>query len=63
MELSGNPQTDELLELLHACHRVLPTLDDEDNFAEVLREVCKAVEARLRELNGSQDEVTALEAD
>jgi hypothetical protein len=57
MELPGNPKADQLLELLHACHRILPTLDDEDSFAQVLREVCEAVEARLRELNGSHPNV------
>ena len=61
--LAGDPQIDELLELLHACHRILPRLDDEDNLAQVLREVCEAVEARLRELNGPHPEVTATEAD
>ena len=56
MDLSRNPQGDELLELLDTCHRVLPTLEDEDRSAEVLRDVCKALEVRLRELSGSHFE-------
>jgi hypothetical protein len=36
---------------LHACHRVLPNIEGrEDELAEAIRETCRTVEARLREL-------------
>jgi hypothetical protein len=44
------PITD-LQALLHACHRVLPNIEGrEDELAEAIRETCRTVEARLREL-------------
>jgi len=38
--------------LLEACHDVLSALGDrEDEIAEAIRETCRVVEARLRELD------------
>jgi hypothetical protein len=59
---SGNPQVDDLLELLNACHRILPELDDEDRLAPLLREVCEAVEARVSELSRPLSELAETEA-
>lgn len=58
---SGNPEVDELLELLHTCQRILPRLDDGDRFARVLREVCEAVEARVRALSRPLSELAETE--
>jgi hypothetical protein len=41
----------DLQALLNACHRVLPNIEErEDELAEAIRETCRTVEARLREL-------------
>ena len=39
-----------LQQLLNACHRVLPHVEGEDEIADAIRETCRTVEARLREL-------------
>jgi hypothetical protein len=52
-EYLSDDEADYLLELLKACHRVLPKLarhDDEHRIAENVRETCRAVEARLKDL-------------
>jgi hypothetical protein len=41
----------DLQALLDACHRVLPNIEGrEDELAEAIRDTCRTVEARLREL-------------
>jgi hypothetical protein len=48
-------QADLLRELLAACHRVLPKLEDmaDNRVAETIRETCRAIEARLQELGAT----------
>jgi hypothetical protein len=44
-------EAERLKALLEACHEVLPHLDGrDDDFAMTVRETCRAVEARLSEL-------------
>jgi hypothetical protein len=44
-------EAERLRALLEACHDVLSALGDrEDEIAEAIRETCRVVEARLREL-------------
>lgn len=45
-------EVERLQALLDACHKVLPHVEGRaDGIAEVIRETCRAVESRLRELN------------
>jgi hypothetical protein len=47
-------EAERLRALLDACHDVLPGLDgSDDRIAEAIRETCRVVEARLRELDPS----------
>jgi len=67
VELSRNPapapdQADQLLQLLDACHRILPTLDESDSLAGLLRDACQAAETRLQELNGQPPDVAETES-
>jgi hypothetical protein len=48
-------EAEYLQQLLHACNRVLPHVEArEDELAEAIRETCRTVEARLRELEASK---------
>ena len=46
-------EADHLLDLLKACHRVLPKLarhGEGNEVVEAIRETCRVIEARLQEL-------------
>ena len=44
-------EAERLEALLDSCHRVLPQLEGrDDDSADVVRDTCRAIEARLREL-------------
>jgi hypothetical protein len=47
-------EAEQLLALLDACYRVLPHVEGrDDDSAEAIRDTCRAIEARLRELGVS----------
>ena len=49
-------EADHLLDLLKACHRVLPKLahhGDDNEVVQAIRETCRTIEARLRELGAT----------
>ena len=53
-------EADRLLQLLDACHRVLPNLGDrQDDGATAIRETCEDIQARLRELGVAYEEASA----
>jgi hypothetical protein len=47
-------EAERLQALLDTCHRVLPHLEGrDDDSADAIRDTCRAIEARLRELGVS----------
>jgi hypothetical protein len=53
-------EADRLLQLLDACHRVLPNLGDrQDDGATAIRETCEDIQSRLRELGVAYEEASA----
>jgi hypothetical protein len=53
-DLAMSSEAEYLQQLLDACNRVLPYIEGrEDELADAIRETCRTVEARLRELEGN----------
>jgi hypothetical protein len=54
-------EAERLEALLEACHEVLPSIENrDDEVAEAIRETCRTVEARLRELSVSSANRSAM---